>query len=121
MSEGEPVADMGGAPVPPDDEPGSRTRVIDWRAVLALVALLYVLVLAWVNYGSSVSVSIPPCIGGEISVVWLVLISLLVGAAGALVVQAGYRGYRRQRQALEEAARADFAAETKPGRGTETK
>jgi uncharacterized integral membrane protein len=120
VSDREPYADIAGAPVPlDDDDMEPRTRFVDWRLLVVLVVLVYVLILAWTNSGTTVTIQLPPCLETEIGLVWLVLTTLLVGSAITFIVQAGYRGYRKQHQALEEAARADLTTEAKPGRKTE--
>jgi hypothetical protein len=116
VNQGDPFADVSGAPIEPDDDHGGHRGLIDWRVAVLLIVLAYVLVLAWTNFGTSVTIQIPPFIDAEIGLVWLVLVTLAIGSAVTLVVQAAYRGYRRQHEALENAARADLALDVKPGR-----
>lgn len=111
MSNRDPYRDIR---VAVDPEGGAPGRVIDWRIGVLLVLLAYVLVLAWVNAGTGVTVQIPPFIDAEVGLVWLVLAVFVLGGALALVAQAGYRSWRRQRQTLEAAARADFATDVTP-------
>ena len=101
-------ADIEGSPLETDDDGLARTPVVDWRALLALLAMCCVVAFSWANWGSHVTVAFL-CTQVELSVMWVIILSMLVGSAATMLVQVAYRRFRTERTALEKAARESDA------------
>lgn len=116
MNDRDPYTDVEVAGLPPGDDDETRTAVVDWRALLLLFALAYVVLLAWTNWESEARVRLVFCADITLSIVWIVGLSLLLGAGMTLVFQGSYRRFRAQKEALERAA---LAAAERPSRSGE--
>jgi len=96
-------ADIDGTPLETDDDGPGRTPVVDWRALVGLLVLCCVVVFSWANWGSHVTIAFL-CTQVELSVMWVIILSMLAGSAATVIVQAAYRRFRAERMALEKAA-----------------
>ena len=108
MRGNDPYSDLEGAPFPTQTHDDRRTPVLDWRIVLFILGLLYVLGFSYLNAESEAVVRLVFCGDVTLSVVAILLLGAVIGAVLTLIAQSGYRRYRSRKAALEEAARAAF-------------
>ena len=99
----DPFRDIESAPVSVDGAE-SRSAVVDWRVLLLLLLVFCCILFSWMNWESEVTLRLLFCGDVSMSVMVAILLSLATGSVVTLLVEAGYRRWRRERRDLEERA-----------------
>ncbi|MBD3175799.1 MAG: hypothetical protein GF320_11510 [Armatimonadia bacterium] len=99
----DPFEDIESTPVSVEGSE-SRAPVVDWRILLVLILVFCAILFSWMNWESEVTIRMLFCGDVPMSIMVVILLSFVGGSLVTLLVQAGYRRWRHDRQELEERA-----------------